>query len=253
MTANRQQQLAAHVIAKLSPARMTPYLACTSGDRGAIELYRWNMALSGELHQSLALVEVVLRNAIDAQLCKWNCQQSPARGVLYDQEWVKQPAAPLWAILNPAIRGSRQRHSTYLTAHRRAEQDKDLRDPTHPRHGLPVTHDDVVAHITFGAWNALLPKRYPNGKLGPAGQKVLWNNAIEDAFPHHPDAPVIKFWVDRLHHLRNRVAHLEPLISLDVPGYHRTAARLLRAVDSDIGDWYAGTSNLLTVWKARPV
>lgn len=232
---------------------MDPYRACTNSEREALALYRWNMTLSGALHESLGLVEVVLRNAIDRRLQLWNSSQPAAQGVSsYGTNWVETPARPLWAILNPPGRGG-TRHSSYRTALNRANKDKDLRDPTHPRHGIEVTHDDVVAHLTFGTWNSLLPRqRDLRGQLQPASQKVLWDNALNLAFPHHPDALVIRYWVDRLHRLRNRVAHLEPLIATDVASYHRTAARLLRAIDPAVGDWYAGSSRVLPVLRQRP-
>lgn len=34
--------------------------------------------------------------------------------------------------------------------------------------------------------------------------------------------------------------------------YHRTAARLLRAIDPVIGDWYAGTSRVPALVQRRP-
>jgi hypothetical protein len=52
----------------LSSPRLGPYRSVTRNDTEALELYRWNMRVSGELHQMLALVEVGLRNALDAQL-----------------------------------------------------------------------------------------------------------------------------------------------------------------------------------------
>jgi hypothetical protein len=58
--------------------------------------------------------------------------------------------------------------------------------------------------------------------------------------------------VDRLHRLRNRVAHLEPLVTTDVIGYHRTACRLLNAIDADLASWYAGTSRVVQVVRSRP-
>ncbi len=87
--------------------------------------------------------------------------------------------------------------------------------------------------MTFGTWNKLLPRRdmrHSSG-LGPQAQRALWNAALCKAFPNHPHPTVIKYWVDRLHAIRNRVAHLEPLCDTDVMSYHRTIARLLRAID----------------------
>lgn len=240
------------VLSHLSAPRVAPYLAAAGGPTEALELYLWNARMSGALHEGLGLAEVMLRNAIDRELQKWNQVQPLSRGGNNSREWVKHPAQPLAGILNPKQRRTGHRHSTYLTAYSRAEKDKDLRDPTHPRHGIAVTHDDVVAHVTFGTWNALLPRQGRNGELIPNGQRVLWEQSLHQAFPHHPVPGVIKFWVQRLHRLRNRVAHLEPLIATDVISYHRTVSRLLRAIDPQVGDWYAGTSNVVEVLREKP-
>lgn len=220
-----------------------------------MELYRWNLEVAGGLHESLALVEVVLRNAMDQQLQAWNASQKPrtigGSLVHYSTDWVQTPAAPLWGILNPKRRGVQ--HSTYKSAADRAAKDSNGRDPSHPRAGAAVCHDDVVAHITFGTWNNLLPhKRKQDGTIDPPAQRIIWDQALIHAFPYHADPLVVRYWVDRLHRLRNRVAHLEPLISTHVMSYHRTAARLLHAVDPDVASWYAGISRVPGLLRRRP-
>jgi hypothetical protein len=240
------------LISHLPAARLAPYLAAMGNEAGALSLYEWNARMSGSFHEALGLTEIVLRNALDRELRAWNAHRPPERGTTYTEEWVKHPARPLWGILNPAHRGG-GRKSTYLTSFKRACQARDRRNAKHPRFGAQVTHDDVVAHITFGTWNNLIPRRDDHGRTRPPGQGVLWDNAIKYAFPGHPDSNVIKFWVERLLHLRNRIAHLEPLIDCDVIGYHRTTVRLLRAIDSRVGDWHAGTSSVVVVCRDRPV
>lgn len=159
------------------------------------------------------------------------------------------------SILNPRRRNGPGYYSTYSDAHQRAEKDRDARAPGHRRHGHPIDHDDVVAHLTFGTWNALLPRKDPSTNppgLKPRAQAAMWADAVRHAFPHHPNPVVIKFWVERLHSIRNRVAHMEPLIDIDPMGYHRTVARLLNAIDPVLGDWYSGTSRIPEVWRRRP-
>lgn len=236
----------------LSAARMTPYLAVTASETDALRLYRWNVELSGALHQMLGLVEVILRNAIDGQLRVWNAAQPSAFGIIYTDRWIESPARPLWAILNPRKRGSTARHSTYLTALARAEDDRRARIATHPRRSAPVNHDDLVAHVTFGTWVRLLPRRQVNGRIGPGGQLVLWNNALKSAFPNHPNPTVIWNWAASLHALRNRVAHQESLIDIDAVRLNRMAIRLVKAIDNSVGDWFAGVSRVAGVVHRRP-
>lgn len=233
----------------LSPARFGPYLAEGGSVAAALRLYRWNIELSGAIHESLAIVEVALRNAMDARLQVWNQSRPPLPGQApYGANWVERPAKPLDPLLNPA-----PNKSTYVSARSRALEDSNLRDPSHPRHGAPPNHDDLVAHITFGTWVKILPnKKDAQFGFGPSKQRGLWVHALKGAFPHHADPLVIHHWAQRLHRLRNRIAHVEPLISTDVISYHRTAARLLRAIDPTVGSWYAGVSRIPKVCKERP-
>lgn len=244
------------VTSHITPARFATYLAETNGDiPAAMYLYRWNLEMGGALYEALGVAEIFLRNAVDAQLRIWNAAQPARRGVVYDHRWVENPAGPLWAILNPRRRQGGGRYSTYTDAYQRAERDRDARQPGHRRHGHAVDHDDVVAHLTFGTWNTLLPRRdtstTPPG-LKPRGQAQLWNAAIRHAFPHHPNPVVVKFWVERLHSIRNRVAHMEPLLDADPMSYHRTIARLLNAIDPGLRDWYTSVSRVPQKTRERP-
>jgi hypothetical protein len=236
----------------VSPARLAPYRAHTADLPGAIDLYQWNVVLSGAFQEERGLVEVFLRNAIDRQLRAWNAEQPPAFGTTYTADWIENPARPLWSVLNPRQRSTGQRASAFRTALARARKARDERGDSHPRHGAAVTHDDLVAQITFGTWNALLPRRLPGGSMGPPAQRVIWDNALKNAFAYHPEPQVIKYWVDRLHRQRNRVAHGEPLIDVDVLSNHRSAIRLLRAIEPSLGDWFAGNTRVPQVYRQRP-
>lgn len=57
---------------RLSPDRLRSYMDAMGGDlRQALNLYRWNIALSGALFEAIAVVEVVVRNEIDRHLQIW--------------------------------------------------------------------------------------------------------------------------------------------------------------------------------------
>lgn len=242
------------VTSHITGARFSTYLAPAGGDsRRALELYRWNILMSGALQESLGMAEVFLRNTIDTQLKFWNSTQPPRQGIAYSDDWIQNPAGPLWALLNPGGNG-RPRKSIYRQAFNRALQDQRRRPPTHRRHRHAVDHNDVLAQLSFGTWNSLLPRKDdldPSG-IGAENPRRLWTEALHQGFPHHDDPVAIKYWVERLYRLRNRVAHLEPLCDTDVMSYHRTTARLLRSIEPAIAEWYAGISRVPAVYQARP-
>lgn len=245
------------VIANLSESRFKTYLDLCEQDRHqALGLYRWNLQAAGALHEALAVAEVCLRNAIDTQLREWN-QDQPDRTsglvtTVYGANWAEQPAAPLFVILNRKDRHGTWR-SDYADAHARAVSDQAGRLATHRRHGHPVDHDDVVAHMTFGTWKKMLPRRRSDGTFDlRSAQWRLWEASLSRAFPGHPNPAPIGYWVNRLHLIRNRVAHLEPLVDLDILSYHRTTSRLLGAVDPRLSEWFGGISRIPEIARATP-
>jgi len=242
------------VTSHITGARFSTYLAHAGNDpRHALKLYRWNILMSGALQESLGIAEVFLRNTLDPQLQAWNSAQPPRLGNVYGANWIQNPAGPLWTLLNPGGNG-RRRRSVYQQAFNRALQDQRKRPPTHRRHRHAVDHNDVLAQLSFGTWDSLLPRKDsvdPSG-IGPEGPRKLWTEALHLGFPHHPDPIAVKYWVERLYRLRNRVAHLEPLCDTDVLSYHRTTARLLRSIDPAIAEWYSGISRVPAVYRSKP-
>ncbi len=238
----------------LGTARFATYLHHAGNDHDALQLYRWNLEMSGALHEALCIAEVALRNVLDRELRTWNAMQPPRRGATYGDNWIENPAGPLWAILHPGGGRGGPRRSVHREANERALKDQRDRRPGHRRHGMPVDHDDLVAHLTFGTWKKMLARKdahHPSG-IGPVAQRTLWNEALHRSFPNKPSPTVIHYWVDRLHTLRNRVAHHEPLCDTDPTSYHRTVARLLRAMDPALAEWFAGVSRIPEVDRRRP-
>jgi hypothetical protein len=77
----------------LSQARLAPYLRATNGNlRAALKLYQWNVEMSAAVYKMLHLVEVFLRNAIDAELRIWNTTQTnPVTGRPHGPDWLLDP------------------------------------------------------------------------------------------------------------------------------------------------------------------
>lgn len=63
--------------------RLRSYLADTGQDLDrALELYAWNMEVSGAVLTTAAMVEVVVRNRLDEQLVAWASARRPGRSWL---------------------------------------------------------------------------------------------------------------------------------------------------------------------------
>ncbi|WP_280274807.1 hypothetical protein [Nocardia wallacei] len=235
----------------LSGPRLAPYLSEACGDAElALALYHWNLQLNAAFQEVLGIVEVVVRNAVDAELRTWN----PTRGVdhatgrPYPAEWTELPASPIAGVAAQAVKQARV-HATNARA---------ARDPSHARRNAAVCHDDMLAQLSFGLWRKLLPAAAPS----KTGLQVLWNNALHRAFPYARPIRsrsgvisadiVVHDRLDRLVSLRNRVAHMEPLLGVQVPARHRDAMRLLGSISPQMRDWCASLSRVAEVNKARP-
>ena len=231
------------IIEALHESRMRPYLdAAHNNDKHALALYRWHLELTASVQTVLGVTEVFLRNAMDSQLQVWNDNETGGTA-----SWLlSDPASPLRSL----SAGKRKQ------ARDRATDDLIARDSGHARHGVPVSHDDVLAHITFGLWKELLPNHQPGAGNATenANRKRLWDEALENAFQgeNDPDGEITFWRVAHLHHLRNRVSHMEPLLTIDVKDKVDEAFRLVRSIDPKLADWLTGVSNVASVLKQRP-
>lgn len=223
---------------------MDPYLEETNGDeRAALALYHWNVQLAAAFQELLSVVEVVLRNTMDAELQKWNDLQ---HGLA--QSWLLEPpAAPLRSL----SQGKRK------SALDQAQKAAAKRDPGHRRHGHVITHDDVLSQVTFGLWKDLLPNHVPNAgdTTTNANRERLWNEALVHAFPHANDPEGEKtFWrVFRLHGLRNRVSHMENLLTVDTADRTKDIFDLVGSINDPVRVWLTSINRVPHVAKLRPL
>jgi hypothetical protein len=87
---------------------------------------------------------------------------------------------------------------------------------------VPLSH--VIAELGFGFWRFML-SRAREPKLG---------TAIRQQFPHarrgrsRNDLAQLRHLVEPLHHLRNRIAHHEPVWSANLAQRHDDAVGLIR-------------------------
>ncbi|WP_125610008.1 hypothetical protein [Specibacter cremeus] len=122
----------------ISAPRLAPYVAASGGNRRqAIQLYQWNISLSGAVYEALHLFEIVLRNAMDKELCRWNAQQTNrTTGTAHGEDWLMDPSH----LLQRLTRGGQDIEAAKARAH----------SATRRRRNQPTTHADVLAQLSFG-------------------------------------------------------------------------------------------------------
>ncbi|MFJ4169830.1 hypothetical protein ACIPY3_09980 [Paenarthrobacter sp. NPDC089714] len=174
-------------------------------------MYHWNIGLSGAVYESLHFFEVVLRNALDAELGAWNSTQPEPTGGLHGADWLTDPSALLHKLTR---HGNDIRDAT--TRAKRATRGRTM----------PTSHADVLAQMSFGTWRFLLPDKTP-------ARKLLWRNSLMKAFPHTARTGTeVTHDVAGIYQLRNRVAHLEPLLRTgSVHSNYRAMRRVLGEIN----------------------
>jgi hypothetical protein len=111
--------------------------------------------------------------------------------------------------------------------------------------GRPITSGRLVSELTFGFWRYLLAARY---------ERTLWTPALRHAFPHlrsHRRVDVARP-VERLNHLRNRIAHYEPIYPRRLDLDQRDALDVVAAICGDSRAWLEQTSLVAGTLARRP-
>lgn len=235
--------------AALSKPRLQPYLISAHGNQElAISLYRWNLELSVAFLEVLAPTEVIVRNAIDRELRLWNHSRKKPGGVFFSENWTSDPA-PQLSMLRSALRNAQDQANKSAMA----------RSANHPRCNSSVNHDDVLAQLTFGTWHRILPSSQPDNKR----KQLLWNHALVKAFPYAAGKnadqilkvsgeQMVYSRLRNLSQLRNRAAHMEPLLEVKVSRRLKDVFDLIHYVDPGMYSWVKGMSRVAEVNSRRP-
>lgn len=211
----------------LSGPRHAVYLTAATGDQDqALALYEWNAQLSAALQHDLAHLEVGLRNAYDAAL---------------SGHW---PGPPHWTSAGAEVFAPLYRTRGRAQVDVNARSRDALHRAVAAAGGAAAPPGKIVAELMFGFWRYL---------SSAAREKTLWVPCLHRAFPSGTDrARDVDGPVGRLHDLRNRVAHHEPLLRTDVPGRLADVIHLATHVDPLLGQHIAATSSVSGLLAARP-
>lgn len=203
----------------LSAERLNSYMRACRGDQdAAFSLYEWNIEASAAAVSLAAMVEVVLRNALDRRMVEW----AATRG---DGDWLSH--APLDKRGQSDVRMARERAG---------------------RAGREVTHGHVIAELNLGFWRYLVSRRYLT---------TLWIPSLAGAFPGvpgkaHLSQRHVEGDVQQLLFLRNRAAHHEPIHRRDLQSDLRRSVGLAAAIDPVAGRWVARQETLSDVVARKP-
>jgi hypothetical protein len=215
---------AEEIVALVTPERLSSYRSVAGGAAAALRLYEWNMVVSAAVLPVISKVEVVVRNALDVQLCAW------ARG---------QGEASWLDVVPLEVRGLEEVRSARRKAGRRGAST--LPDPPHGK---------VVAELPLGFWRFLCARRYLTS---------LWVPCLYRAFAHHPesDLQLRRTSVERrlasITYLRNRIAHHEPIHHLCMEVYLGMAAEAGSWISPAAGEWVATSAEpVQRLLRAKP-
>ncbi|MEI7029688.1 hypothetical protein [Streptomyces pratensis] len=206
------------VIELFSTDRLNPYLTACAGDHAAaLALYRWNSDLAAGFFEPLGHLEIMLRNALDAQLVAG--QQRRGRTA----DWYTDRRVPLSGKARADIAQAQQRAGW---------------------HGAASPRGKVIAELSFGFWRFLLARQY---------KTKLWPD-LAGAFPHAPDRALstVEDPVARLHKFRNRIAHHEGIWHLSTEDRRDDIQTVLGFMNPAAAAWVDGASRIDDVLARRP-
>ncbi len=199
----------------ISNLRFDGFVTAVGGDLPrAAELYEWNAQVAGALLEMFGHVEVLVRNAIHAQMRSIRPSNTLSSWLLDRDTLDSQELQRVEDVIG------------------RIKQAR--REPT---------EDRVIAGLSMGFWTAILGRRY----------EQLWRETLRHAFPFGDGTRnQIAGYLNRLVSLRNRVAHHESLLAHPVAERHTDALELAATVDPRAEQWIRSLSRVPVLLAARP-
>ncbi|MEU4314847.1 hypothetical protein [Nocardia sp. NPDC024068] len=200
----------------LSERRLDPFLKAAGGDRdAALKLYVWSSRTAAVSFEVVGHLEVLLRNALDRELRAYFDESSI--GI----PWFLMPV-PDGADLSEAVDAVRAR----LRPMKRES-----------RH-------QIVAGLSFGFWSGLLGRKY----------EQLWRDCLRHAFPNSSgQRKQLSVAVEGVRKFRNRLAHHDSLLNVDVPFEIRRVIEVASFIDSSAAKWLQEVSTAMDQYALRPI
>lgn len=199
--------------ASLSPQRFATYLSKAAGNKHyAFALYLYNARLSKSLLFPLSVTEVTLRNAVDAALVA-------AHGQNWHQDDNFRTQVLNDQSLNALDRGFQRARSN--------------------------DRGKVIAELTLDFWSNLFRIEYAD----------LWRTKANIGFPglgRGEGRAEIQALVKQINRLRNRVAHHEPILDMNIPDHQAKMIKLTKLRCLTTANWMRHHTTANVVMRSRP-
>lgn len=221
----------------LSSARFAVYMASAGSDKQlALDLYEWNAEISSAVLHDLAHVEVGLRNAYNTALEQYGT---------FPRHWTLCADQ----VFAPLIRTKKRWDSKVeRKVNVKVDVNKKPRDSltwaVRQAGGDGSAPGKIVAELMFGFWRYL---------SSSAHDVSLWRPYLHHAFPAGTSRPYVDERIGKLHDLRNRVAHHEPLLAEDLRGQHQVLLELADLIQPELAGHISITTRVPDLIASRPV
>ena len=200
-----------------------------ASDRHALVLHNWNTELSAALRGTLEQFEIVLRNSLDEVL-------TAESGV----DWYnKEP----WSD-SPMVKKTKEtleqkvEESKYLEKYGQTH----IRTEARGKKRQGINHDNMVASLYFSYWCALFYQK----RFYPIASRV---------FRRKPKSIGEREVTERLKtavEIRNIIAHLEPIILLDLPELEDELIEFISWISLTTAKWMKQNSRLKSIYNFPP-
>lgn len=202
----------------VGPAKLKQFEISGGTPEQWLLLLSWNIQASGAVLETLATVEILVRQAMDSAL----------------SEWARSKSADHWSQL---LDVDPQMRNTVARARKTASGNNANR-----------AVDSLASHLPFGFWRYLITGRR---------HASLWVPVLHQAFPlGNADITKRRLEIARdlesLVTLRNRIAHHEPIFRRDLLMDFQTSLRISRAIHPSAGEWVKHLSRIPEIVKTRP-
>lgn len=195
---------------------MAPYLELAGQNkRDALALYEWSTRTAATAFEIVGHLEVLFRNALDKNL---------------RAHFREESCGIPWFLL-PTPGGEHVAEAVTIVRERLRPQRKESRH-------------QIVANLSFGFWAGLVGPKY----------EELWRESLYKAFPNSSGRrKQVSTAVERVRKFRNRLAHHDSMINVDVPFEVRQILELAGYINADVATWLERRNEVMAAYAQRPV